>query len=526
MTITTILLTLAVAFGVVSWIYSGVFLTLVLENARFWKVHQKSSTPSAHTYARSCIIIPCKGVERGLRENLTSFLRQDHPNYEVFFVIERESDPAATLIYNLMEENRCVKTRLIIAGRAENCGQKVHNLRMATKQLSNEIDVLVFADSDANPNKTWLRWLVNGIGKKGLGARTGYRWMIPNKNNFPTLVVCSINNAIATMLGRGKHHLVWGGSWAIHRKIFDAVGIREAWFGGLSDDLVASRALHKAGLNVEFEPQCVCTTRVGFSTSDMVEFLRRQLLIGRQYSPKYWYGAFALVAGSQIGFWSALVVGVWGVSQNMWIGYVAMTSFVLLYVMGVARSAVRNNIGRHMFPQWKQCKKARKFDMFAGPIVALVTFGSMIASWFGSEIIWRGIRYFIGRGGRVLVIGREMPNDRWPIDTTESELPSQGSVAQSKAAVVNVDAPSHSAHVATTGVVAAESNSGSQPRKSAAGPVASPQPSLKTPARPTGIPWDVHAGAQPTSGAELAGYDAAPNVLPFPGTSNANSDVA
>ena len=493
MTTTTLLLTLAVAFGLISWIYSGVFLALTVENARFWKVHKKSPAPSPHTYARSCIIIPCKGVESGLRENLTAFLQQDHPNYEVFFVIERQSDPAAKLIYNLIEENRCVKTRVIIAGRAENCGQKVHNLRMATKQLSNEIDVLVFADSDAKPQKSWLRWLVNGIGREGLGARTGYRWMLPAKNNFPTLAVCSINNAVASMLGRGKHYLVWGGSWAIHRRIFDDIGIREAWFGGLSDDLVASRAIRKANLKVEFEPQCVCTSTVGFTTAGMTEFLRRQLLIGRQYAPRYWYSAFVLVAGSQVGFWSALLVGVWGISQNMAIGYISMASFVLLYGMGVARSAVRANIGRRSFPSWKSHKKARKFDMFAGPVIGAVTFASMVASCFGSEIVWRRIRYFIGRGGRVLVIGRQLPEGTWPVNTEEGPEPDPALKLAEFTELVAVAESNPSEEVQPNQIqIAVLETTVAKPAVPLPAPTKHPAP-----AQDSGIPWDLHASASP-----------------------------
>ena len=419
----SILILTAFVFGAISWIYSGVFLALVCENNRFWKVHRDSSTPYAHTYARSCIIIPCKGLEHQLRDNLTAFMRQDHPNYEIFFVVERGTDPAVKLIQNLQDENRTVKSRLIIAGRADNCGQKVHNIRQASKQLTHEIDVLVFADSDAKPDKNWLRWLVNGIGRENLGARTGYRWMMPRKNNFPTLIVCTINNALASMLGRGKHYLVWGGSWAIHRRVFDAIGVREAWFGVLSDDLVASRAIRKAKLEIEFEPQCVCSSRVSFTTSQMFEFLRRQFLIGRRHSPKYWYGALFLVASSQIGFWASIVLGVWGIATGSAIGFWALLSAGLLYVMGVVRAGIRQNIGKRTFHQWRQYRKARKFDLFAGPLTGLMTLLTLIQSMFGSQIVWRGIRYFIGGGGRVLVLGRDLPAGDWLVNTTEAPMP-------------------------------------------------------------------------------------------------------
>ena len=419
----TTFMILAVTCIVASWIYSIAFLTLVAENHRFWRVHQKKPVPVTHTYARANVIIPCKGMEHQLRENLTALMHQDHPNYEITFVVERATDPAVQLIRNLQKENRCIKTRLVIAGRTEDCGQKVHNLRRATEDLPIDVDVLVFADSDANPKSTWLRWIVNRIGRENLGARTGYRWMIPKNKKVPTLLACTINNALTSFLGRGKHYLVWGGSWAIHRNIFDAVGIREAWSGVLSDDLVASRALKSAKLEIEFEPQCVCTTVVDFNWASLTEFMRRQLLIGRRYSPMYWFVSLVIVITSQLGFWGGLIGGIVAVAAGYSIGYWALMSSAGLYLLGVARAGIRQNIGRSNDHTWRSYRRARKFDMFCGPFTGLVTAAMMVMSTVGNTISWRGIQYFVGRGGRVLLVGRKLETKEWPINTKEGPMP-------------------------------------------------------------------------------------------------------
>lgn len=430
---TAIFTTVAIC-AVATWVYSGLFLTLVSENRRFWKVHQQKPAPFSHTYARANIIIPCKGMEHQLRENLQAFLHQDHPNYEVTFVVERGSDAAVNLIRNLQKENRCVRSKLVIAGRSENCGQKVHNLRAAVAQLDDAIDVLVFADSDASPKSTWLRWLVNRIGREDLGARTGYRWMVPCDNSLPTLIGVSMNNAVASFMGRGRHFLVWGGSWAIHRRIFDAVGIEQAWKNAVSDDLVASRAIKVAKLDIEFEPQCVCTSRVSFTWRSLVEFMRRQLLITRIHATRYWITALAVSIVSQVGFWGGLVGGIVLLSKgNSW-GYWAIGSSVMLYVMGCLRASIRQNIGRGIFPQWREFRRARKFDLFAGPIVGLATLVLMCCSTVGRTIGWRGVRYFIGEHGNTSIIGRKLDTENWPIDTKEA--PAAKSVASEKSTPV------------------------------------------------------------------------------------------
>jgi hypothetical protein len=413
-----------------AWVYSIAFLALLVENHRFWKVHQKKPAPLAHTYARANIIIPCKGMEHQLRENLTAFMQQDHPNYEVTFVVERTDDSSVQLIRNVQKENRCVRSRLIVAGRTEQCGQKVHNLRCATAELSKEVDVLVFADSDASPKRTWLRWLVNSVGREGLGARTGYRWMVPKNKKLPTLLGCTINNALASFLGRGKHYLVWGGSWAIHRNVFDAVGIREAWSGVLSDDLVATRALRSANLDVEFEPQCVCTSAVEFTWGALTEFLRRQLLISRRYAPFYWFTSLVVTTIATIGFWGGLVAGIVAIAAGASWGYWVLGSSIGLYLMGVARAAIRQNIGRSNCPSWRSYRRAKKFDLFAGPLTALVSNFMLLMSTVGNVVTWRGITYFVGRGGRVILVGRSLGDRPWPVNTQESPDPRMESQKQ------------------------------------------------------------------------------------------------
>ena len=34
------------------------------------------------------VIVPCKGLDQGLSENLEALLVQDYPNYEVIFVVD------------------------------------------------------------------------------------------------------------------------------------------------------------------------------------------------------------------------------------------------------------------------------------------------------------------------------------------------------------------------------------------------------------------------------------------------------
>src|SRR5208282_2034170 len=81
---------------------------------------------------RVLVLSPCKGHDANLEENLRALLTQDYPDYEVAFIVEDAADPACPVIRRAMAACPQTPARLLVAGQAERCGQKVHNLRVAT----------------------------------------------------------------------------------------------------------------------------------------------------------------------------------------------------------------------------------------------------------------------------------------------------------------------------------------------------------------------------------------------------------
>src|SRR5437588_4549242 len=77
---------------------------------------------------RVALLCPCKGIEPGLERNLVSLTEFERQNYEIFFVLASEKDPARSIIERVAKSYR-VKTNVVIAGQPVNCGEKVNNLR-------------------------------------------------------------------------------------------------------------------------------------------------------------------------------------------------------------------------------------------------------------------------------------------------------------------------------------------------------------------------------------------------------------
>lgn len=236
---------------------------------------------------RTAVICPCRGVEPGLERNLTSLTEFDHQNYEVFFVLASEGDPAHSIVKRVAATSKA-KAHVVIAEKPEGCSEKVNNLRVAVQQLPPDFEFLVFADSDGRPGKSWLKRLVAPLNDSRIGATTTMRWFIPNRSNLPTALLAAWNAPIVTMLSEHGKNFCWGGGTAIRRSVFDQAGVLEEWQNSASDDWSMTRALQQAGRSILFVPDCLTLSYVETDFASLLEFTNRQILITRVYAEEMW----------------------------------------------------------------------------------------------------------------------------------------------------------------------------------------------------------------------------------------------
>ena len=252
---------------------------------------RRAATDPGFFAPRTAVLCSCKGLEPGLERNLTALTEFDHQNYETFFVLASESDPACAIVKRVAASAR-TKAHVVIAEKPEGCGEKVNNLRIAIEQLPADFEFLAFADSDGRPGKSWLKKLVAPLVDARVGATTTMRWMIPNRNNLATFLLAAWNAPIVTMLNEKGKNFCWGGGMAIRRGMFDQIGVAEDWKNSVSDDYSMTRALQRASRPIVFLPECLTLSYVETDFADLLEFTSRQILITRVYAQEIW--AFGL----------------------------------------------------------------------------------------------------------------------------------------------------------------------------------------------------------------------------------------
>lgn len=352
---------------------------------------------------RVLVVSPCKGHDAHLEENLRALLTQDYPDYEVAFIVEDAGDAACPVICRAMADCPQTPARLLVAGRAECCGQKVHNLRTATADVPAEVRHLAFFDSDSRPKPYFVRAAIYKHYLPKIGATTGYRWLIPQKPSIANHLVCAINCNVMAVLGRDSHHMVWGGSWAIRRETFEQLKIRDNWEGTLSDDLVASKQLRGSGLDVRFDPACVLTSPVDFDWAGMLDFVRRQYRITRHYAFRWWLLALAAATVANLAWLVSLGLLVWAVCAQRSLAWLPATALGALYGLGVYRGWAMQGLAAVYSPEHLPALRGvRRWHVWASPAVAFVQWIGLVASAFGNRVTWRAIDYRIGADGRVL----------------------------------------------------------------------------------------------------------------------------
>lgn len=387
------------------------------EFRRFVRSRIRQPKPLIHAL-RVALFAPCKGNEPGLKENLRPLFEQDLPNYRLALIVESSVDPACEVIRELIAEFPQVPSQLVIAGLSTTCGQKVHNLLAATEHVD-DVDVLAFVDSDARPRRDWLRQLVQHLAHPQAAAATGYRWFIPVRKTLPNLLLHSLNAAVASLVGPGRHHMVWGGAWAIRRDVFEQLDLRNAWEGTLSDDLVAANALAQARRKLTFEPACMTASPVDVSWKQMFEFVRRQYVVARFYTPIWWSLGFAFCSVSQFVFWGTLFASVIGHATSASWAWMPTTVAGLLYATYAIRAALRQNAAQTFLPdQQHRLGAARWFDILLSPLAGIANWLGILASCCGNCITWRGITYKLSYGGRISLLRRNECADRPQIPLT------------------------------------------------------------------------------------------------------------
>jgi ceramide glucosyltransferase len=341
---------------------------------------------------RTAVLCPCRGLEPGLEPNLATLCEFTHPNYEVFFILASESDPAHSVIRRVVAHSHA-KAHVVIAGKPEGCGEKVNNLRVAVEQLPPDFDVLVFADSDGRPGRSWLHHLVAPLNDARIGAVTTMRWLVPNRANFATLLLAAWNAPIVTMLSENGKNFCWGGGTAIRRSTFDQIGVAEDWRSSISDDYSMTRALERTRRRILFVPECLTLSYVETEFAGLLEFTNRQIVITRVYAGKMWASAAATHLLFCVTFVLGIILTLSNIQQSLPSLQLAGLTFLPLLLAAI-RGGMRVVGVTEVVPSARaQILGQSWVYVVLGVFIPFLYLLNFAVSFFTRKVRWRGALY-------------------------------------------------------------------------------------------------------------------------------------
>ncbi|MFZ0034904.1 MAG: glycosyltransferase family 2 protein [Sedimentisphaerales bacterium] len=358
---------------------------------------------------RTALIVPCKGLDSAFQENITSFFNQDYENYLLWFVVADKTDPAyaqlCELKNRLSQSSKTDDVQVLVAGQAQSCSQKIHNLLYCYQRIGSDIEVLAFADSDICVRSDWLSHIVYPLRYPKSGAASGYRWYVPKKNNLASLALSAVNAKIAQLLGNTIFNQAWGGSMAIRVDVFREVGLDKIWPKALSDDLSLSYAVKKAHKKVVFVPACLVASYASTTWGELFEFGRRQFLITRVSTPRTWWFGLSSSLYSILGLWAGGAIALYAAVKSSITNYqlsIFVAVPVLFFTAQFVRAVLRQKMAYKLLKYERRLSRAESRGAMRAVAAADILFFwawsllllfFIISSAFGRTICWRGIRY-------------------------------------------------------------------------------------------------------------------------------------
>lgn len=360
-------------------------LGLTGERKRIRYVSQRlAAAPAAVPPAT--VIVPVKGDDQGLRENLAALAALDYPDYELIVVAHTASDIPPGVLPS--------RVKIVLAHGADpDTGEKVQNLQAAVRAARKGSEIFAFADSDGRPTPGWLRALAAPLAEPGVGASTGYRWFMPQPVTFWGLMRGAWDAVALSRLGAGNCDFAWGGAMAIRKETFFAARVYEYWKNTVSDDYALSAAIRAAGFTIAFAPGALTPGFESLGCARFFGWIRRQMTITRVYNPRLW--RLGLVA--HIFYCAA-----------MFASAVECVNGYLPAAVALAAQIVPGTI-----KGWNRCALAKKaLPEYAGwfrrfswthavftPIATWVWLIALASSAVSDSIEWRGRRYRLRRPG-------------------------------------------------------------------------------------------------------------------------------
>ena len=339
-------------------------MLLSIDSSRLFR--KKEVLPKNKHLPKTLVIVPCKGMDISLYQNLIALKKQGYRKYKIIAVVDSENDKAIPLI------KRAGISYLISDIGSRSASGKVRAIASALKHFR-DYDVYVIADSDITVTRTWLGNIIAPLSDKSIGISTTYPHFQPIGGFWPKVKMVW-NFVGENLLEKESSRFAWGGTMAFRK---DLMGSKEQLYlinsrYSVSDDITITKICKRKRLRIAYVKDAQPVVKTDDSFEQFIEWSNRQTaltLLGYRNNFKrgmffYCSEIFVMVSASLLSIYVSPV-------------------FLLLFA--------------HLAVSWKRSyERARSADPSIALIVILIPFiyvYNLISARMMKRITWRGSVY-------------------------------------------------------------------------------------------------------------------------------------
>jgi ceramide glucosyltransferase len=206
------------------------------------------------TLSSSCpplsVIVPVKGADPVIAENLRALFDQDYRSYEIVFALADANDPAIPLLEEIISEHREVPARLTTEQISPSGNPKLDNLRRGLLLIRHEL--VLFCDVNARLRRDELRRLSAQLGN-GVGLLTSVPVAVEPHGFCAQIEAAFFNGGGARWLiaaDRVGYGVGVGQTMLLRRTDLERFGGVHAMALGACEDAALATAIRRTGLAV------------------------------------------------------------------------------------------------------------------------------------------------------------------------------------------------------------------------------------------------------------------------------------
>lgn len=325
------------------------------------------------------LIRPVCGLEKNLKNNLSSACRQVYPAYEVIFCVQKNDDPALPVVKEVVRHHASQHVRAVVDEGACGMNGKVCNLYNASQVAKGE--VLVVADTDMFLEADYLHQIVAPLSQDDTGVSCAIFLARRPANIFEALELLSYNTdftvSIIFAMVTGTALACTGANMGIRNGVLREIGGLASLGDYYVEDYELGCRVAEKGYRIRFIPY---TVKMSLDINNLGEWWRHQVCWDQKTKSANPPGFFLslLVRGIPFACLYAATGGAYGIS-------ILMAAVGLRITISVINAALLRD------------RYAIKY-IWLLPLRDILGLFVWVAGLVKSKGYWRGRSFFLKRG--------------------------------------------------------------------------------------------------------------------------------